>query len=169
MHFISLHFMDIAFLKNKLNICVNPESYQSTGTIFWTIFAYFMPLCHILMNLEISQAFSLLLYWVLCSVRLDVTTLIWVGTHNVVLYPLNCVLLFATPWTPPLSPGVYSNSCPLSWWCCLTIVFSASPFSFCFQSFLASGSVSMSQLFTSVLPMNIHGLFPSGLTGLISL
>ena len=29
---------------------------------------------------------------------------------------------------PPLSPGVCSNSCPLSWWCYLTILFSATPF-----------------------------------------
>ena len=32
---------------------------------------------------------------------------------------------------PPLSPGVCSNSCPLSWWCYPTISSSASPFSFC--------------------------------------
>ena len=28
---------------------------------------------------------------------------------------------------PPLSPGVFSDSCPLSWWCSLTISFSAAP------------------------------------------
>ena len=49
----------------------------------------------------------------------------------------------------PLSPGVCSDSCPLSWWCCLTISSSATPFSFCFQSFPASGSFLMSQLFAS--------------------
>ena len=55
------------------------------------------------------------------------------------------------------------------------------PFSFCLQSFPASGSFPVSQLFTSggqgigaspsasVLPMNIQGWFPLGLTGLISL
>ena len=40
---------------------------------------------------------------------------------------------------PPLpSPGACSNSCPLSWWCYLTISSSVVPFSFCLQSFPAS-------------------------------
>ena len=52
------------------------------------------------------------------------------------------------------------------------------PFSFCLQSFSVSRSFSMSQLFSlggqrtgasaSVLPMNIQGRFPLGLTDLIS-
>ena len=77
-----------------------------------------------------------------------------------------------------LSPGVCSNLHPLSQWCYLNILSSATPSSFCSQSFPASGSFPMSQLFTSsgqgigasasVLPMNIHGWFPLGLTGLIS-
>ena len=58
---------------------------------------------------------------------------------------------------------------------------SAAPFSFCLQSFPASGSFPVSQIFTSggqsigastsvsVLPINIQDRFPSGLTGLISL
>ena len=50
---------------------------------------------------------------------------------------------------PPLSPGVCSNSCPLSWWCCLTIPSSVTSFSFCLQSFPASVSFPMSQLFAS--------------------
>ena len=80
---------------------------------------------------------------------------------------------------PSLSPRVSSNSCPLSQWCYLTISSSAALFSFCLQSFPASGSFPMGQLFTSggqsigasasVLPMDIHGWFPLGLTGLISL
>ena len=36
---------------------------------------------------------------------------------------------------PSLSPGVCSNSCPLSWWCCLTITSSATLLSFCLQSY----------------------------------
>ena len=47
-----------------------------------------------------------------------------------------------------LSPGVSQNSCPLSPWCYLTISSSATPFSFCLQSFPASGSFPMSWLFT---------------------
>ena len=81
---------------------------------------------------------------------------------------------------PPLSPGVCSNSCPLSWWCHPTISSSFTHFS-CLQSFSAPGSFPVSQLFTSggqsigvsasasVLPMNIQGWFPLGVTGLISL
>ena len=49
---------------------------------------------------------------------------------------------------PSLSPRVYSNSCPLSWWCHPTISSSATPFS-CPQSCPASGSFPMSQLFSS--------------------
>ena len=82
---------------------------------------------------------------------------------------------------PSLSPGVCSNSCPLSQWCYLIISSSAALFSFCLQFFLASASFPMSQLFASggqsigtsasasVLPMNIQGWLPLGLTGSISL
>ena len=82
---------------------------------------------------------------------------------------------------PPLSPGVWSNSGPLSWWCYITISYSATLFFFCLQSFPASGSFSMSWLFASggqsirasvsasVLLMKIQGWFPLGLTSLISL
>ena len=79
---------------------------------------------------------------------------------------------------PSLSPGVCSDSPPLSQWCHPTISSSATSFSFCFQSFPALGSFPMSQLSASggqsigasalVLPMNIQGWFPLGLTDLIS-
>ena len=83
-----------------------------------------------------------------------------------------------------LSPGVRqtcSNSCPLSRWCYPTISSYAALFSSHLQSFPASGSFPVSQLFTSgdqsigasasasVLPVNIQGWFPLGLTGWISL
>ena len=82
---------------------------------------------------------------------------------------------------PSLSPRVCSVSCLLSWWYYPTISSSATLFSFCFQSFPASGSFPVSELFASggqnlgvpasasVLLMNIQGWFPLGLTGLISL
>ena len=50
------------------------------------------------------------------------------------------------PWPSP-APGVYSNSCPLSWWYHPTIYSSVVPFSSCLQSFPASGSFQMSQSF----------------------
>ena len=79
---------------------------------------------------------------------------------------------------PSPTPRVCSNSCPLSQWCYL-ISSSIVPFFFsCLQSFPASGSFPMSQLFASgsqsiwasasALPMNIQAWFPLGLTGLIS-
>ena len=123
---------------------------------------------------------------------------------------LSCVRLFATPWTvacqaslsitnsQSLLPGMLLfmgsqrvrhdwasdwtelNWCPLSRWCDPTISFSVVPFSSCLQSFPASGSFPMSQIFascgpsigvsasTSVLPMNIQDSFPFGWTSWIS-
>ena len=78
------------------------------------------------------------------------------------------------------SPGVCSNSCPLSQWCYLTISSSVIPFS-CLLSLPVLGSFSVSQFFpsvgqsigvsasASVLPVNIQDWFPLGLTDLISL
>ena len=85
------------------------------------------------------------------------------------------------PPCPSPTPGAYSNSCPLSRWCHLTISSSVIPFTSCLQSFPSSGSFPMSQFFTSgdqsiwvsasasVLPMNIQDWFSLGLTGWISL
>ena len=55
----------------------------------------------------------------------------------------------ARPPCPSPTHGVYSNSCPLSRWCYPTISSSVVPFSSCLQSFLASGSLPMSQFFAS--------------------
>ena len=75
-------------------------------------------------------------------------------------------LQHARPPYPSPTPGVYPNSCPLSWWCHPTISSSVVPFSSHLQSFPASRSFLMSQFFTSgvqsigisastsVLPMN---------------
>ena len=90
-------------------------------------------------------------------------------------------LQHARPPCPSPTPRVYSNSCPLSWWCHPTISSSVVQFSSCLQSFPASGSFPMSHFFTpggqsirvsasgSVLPVNIQDWFPLGLTGLMSL
>ena len=79
------------------------------------------------------------------------------------------------------TPGVYSNSCPLSWWCHPTISSSVVPFSPCLQSFPASRSFQMHQFFPSggqsvevsasisVLPMNTQDWSPLGWTAWISL
>ena len=88
-------------------------------------------------------------------------------------------LQYARLLCPSLSPGVCTNSCPLTPWCSLTISNSAALSSFCCQSFPASGPFPKSQFFASggqsirasasVFPMNTQGWFPSGLTGLTSL
>ena len=80
---------------------------------------------------------------------------------------------------PSLSPRVCSNSCPLGQWCHPTISSSVIPFFSCPPSFPASGSFPVSPLFASrghsirasasILPMNIWGWFPLGLTDLTSL
>ena len=86
----------------------------------------------------------------------------------------------ARPLCPSPTPGVYSNSCPLSRWCHQTISSSVIPFSSHLQSFPASGSFQMSQLFasgrqsigvsasTSVLSKNTQNWSPLGWTGWIS-
>ena len=91
----------------------------------------------------------------------------------------NSLLQHARPSCPSPTPGVYSNSCPLSQWCHPTILSFVVPFSSHLQSFPASGSFPMSQFFaaggqstrvstsTSVLPMNIQDWFPLGWTGWI--
>jgi len=99
---------------------------------------------------------------------------------------LSRVWLFATPWTAARQASLSitnsrcSNSCLLSRWCHPTISSSVVPFS-CLQSFPASGSFQMSQLFASggrsigvsasalVLPMNTQDWSPLGWTGWISL
>ena len=85
----------------------------------------------------------------------------------------------ARPPCPSSTPGVYSNSCPLSWWS--HPASSVVPFPSCPQSLPASESFPMSQLFawggqsigvvasTSVLPKNTQDWSPLGWTGWISL
>ena len=101
---------------------------------------------------------------------------------------LSRVWLFATPELrharppcPSPTPGVYSNTCPLSQWWHPAISSSVVPFSSCPQSLSASGSFPMSQLFAwgglsigvsasaSVLPMNTQDWSALGWTDCISL
>ena len=87
----------------------------------------------------------------------------------------------ARPSCPSPTLRVHSNSRPLSQWCHPTISSSVIPFSYCLQSFPASGSFPVSHLFTSGgqsigvsastsdLPMNTQDWSPLGWTGWISL
>ena len=88
-------------------------------------------------------------------------------------------LQHARPPCPSPTPRVYPNSCPSSWRCHPTISSSVVPFSSYLQSFPASRSFPISQLFTSggqsirvsasVLSMNTQDWSPLGWTGWISL
>ena len=90
-------------------------------------------------------------------------------------------LQHARPLCPSPTLGVYSNSCPLSWWCHPAISSSVIPFSSWPQSLPASESFLVSQLFTwggqsigvsalaSVLPNNTRDWSPLEWTGWISL
>ena len=90
-------------------------------------------------------------------------------------------LQHSRPPSPSSTPGVYSNSCPLNQWCHPTISSSVIPFFSRLQSFQASRSFQMGQLFASggqsigvsasasVLPMNTQDWFPLWWTGWVSL
>ena len=111
--------------------------------------------------------------------------IIHIKLHLFVAQSLRCVWLFATPWTIACQASLSTISGSLlrlrfiESWCHPTISSSVAPFSSCLQSFPASGSFPMMQLFTlggqsigasaSVFPMNIQGWFPLGWTGLMSL
>ena len=98
-----------------------------------------------------------------------------VGQSCMTLWPHE--LQHTRPSCPSPTPRAYSNSCPLSRWYHPTISSSDIPFSSCPQSFSASGSFPMSQLFasgghsigvsasTSVLPLNTQDWSPLGWTG----
>ena len=89
-------------------------------------------------------------------------------SHGLQHAKLTCLSLF---------PRVCSNLCPLSLWWYPTVSPSVTPFSYCLQSYQASGTFPMSWIFTSggqsigasvsssVLPMNIQDWFPLGLIG----
>ena len=102
------------------------------------------------------------------------------SSHSFVSYTLRAhELQHARLPCPSPPPGAYSNSCPWNRWSHPTILTSVIPFSSCLQSFPASGSFPVGQLFASgdqsigasasVLPMTIQGWLPLGLTCLISL
>ena len=114
------------------------------------------------------------------------------GEDHLVVYclflwlSLSCVWLFATPWAAAhqASQSFTSSQSLFTFMSIESVMLSnhlilCCPFSFCLHSFSASGSFPVSWLFTSggqsiwasasasILPTNIQGWFPSGLTGLI--
>ena len=87
---------------------------------------------------QICSFYSICFPWVSSSILIVWTTII-ISIIYIYIYICiycflfsHCVRLFVIPWTvvrqvpcPSLSPGVFSDSCPLSWWCYLTISSSA--------------------------------------------
>ena len=120
-----------------------------------------------------------ILIWIALYLCIALDCCCWVTRSSLTL----CDLWTAArrlPYSSP-SPGAFSNSCPLSRWCHPTILSSVVPFSSCLQSFPASGSFLMTQLFSSgvqsigasasasVLTVNIQDWLFLRWTGLISL
>ena len=116
---------------------------------------------------EVNQQLKTIIYLMLFS-------------HSVMSDSATHGLQHANLFCSSLFPGVYTNSCPLSQWCHPTISSSITPFSYCPQSSLKSGSFPMSRLLASgsqnikasasVLVMNIQSWWcPFWLTDLISL
>ena len=117
--------------------------------------------------------------------------ILWYSTHDVSAVQFNCSVMsdslrphepqHARPPCPSPTPGVHPNPCPSSQWCHPTILSSVIPFFSCPQSFPASASFQISQLFawggqsigvlalTSILPMNTQDWSSLGWTGWISL
>ena len=152
---ISLKSFCIPFLDPISPAVPQPLFREAISYFVFTIFLLFFILYYISMYLEATNNLILLLF-----------------SHSVVSNSLRLHgLQHAMLPCPSLSPGVCSNSCPLSQWCHPTISSSVIPFS-CLQFFPGSGSFLMSQFFVSggqsigapasasILPMNTQNLFP---------
>ena len=86
----------------------------------------------------------------------------------------SCVRLFVTPWIAACqaslsipTPGVHPNPCPLSWWCHPAIS-SSVVVSSCSQTFPASGSFQMSQLWLKYWSFSFNISLSNEHPGLIS-
>ena len=159
-----------------------PEwSAEPQGASMWTVPDQ---VCHLpvhpLLSREVHRAWLLgpqalrrdLFSGMQCAVLLSVTQLCLILCNS-----MDC----GTPGFPGLSPWVCTNPCPLSQWCHPAISSSVVLYPSCPQSFPASESFPVSQLFTlgdrsigalssaSVYPMNIQGWFPLGFKIEISL
>ena len=143
-------------------------------------------------NIGFRRAFSRIVYIIINHTFIQKFTRYYKNTWDYILLLLFSLpvmsdylwlhgLQHARPLCPSPSPEVCPSSCPLNQWCHPFISSSDAFFPFCPQSFPASGSFPMSQLFASdaqntgvsasasVLPTGIQGWFPLRLTGLISL
>ena len=131
--------------------------------LFWlnmSLLLIIFTLCWSVVDLQRCVSFRCIAKWFSYLLFIhSIAAALW--PHGLQHFRLSC---------PSLSPRVCSNSCPLSQWCHPMISCSFTPFSSCPQSFPASGSFPMSQLFASsswsigasasVFPVNIQDWFP---------
>ena len=148
------HLMDLGlfpawgyFEKSAMNICIHRESFFCLSKVmdqFWLL------LHPALIPRRIYSSCYLPLSFVCLFVDLGFLLLL-LFSRSVVSDPLwpRGLQHARFPWPSLPTPRAYSNSCPLSQWCHPTILSSVVPFSPCPQSFPASGSFQMSQLFIS--------------------
>ena len=166
-----------------------------SSSITWMIFQELTSSFAYVINAVCDVYLTVLMVW-MASIKLATQWREPKASRNASLFPVasqfssvaqSCPALLrphepqhSRPPCPSPTLRVYPNPYPLSWWCHPTISSSVVPFSWP-QSFPASGSFQMSQLFasggqsisvsasTSVLPMNTQDWFPLGWTGCISL
>ena len=158
-------------LYSEIHVCIShPVQQLST---FFSIFSLVVILHFHNSQTESSswlKAISFFSFWNCFSIQFSLVAQLCLDS----LWPHG--LQHIKPPCPSPTPGVYSNSSPLSQWCHPTISSSVIPFSSHLQSFPASGSFPLSQFFTSggqstgvsasapVLQMNIQNWFSLGWT-----
>ena len=177
------------FDSNIGEINIVSKVFEAVVVSFYAIFYLFVfPLCFIYFYHSIFQ----LTYLFFCHNLLLVPSKVYLISYCIVnSVQFMCSVMFdslrphelqhAWPPCPSPTPGVHSDSRPLSPWCHSAISSSVVPFSHCPQSLPASESFPMSQLFTwggqstgvsalaSFRPKKSQGWSPSEWTGWISL
>ena len=187
--FISLQSFCLSFACHLLYLIIE----KPFSVWFWDIYI-FLRLEHspyiVVFLIKISPFLSLKLFLVDILYSLVIIVIYLFNSLNMLLL-FSCSVVSYSLWPrglqhtrlpcPSPIPRACSSSCPLSQWCHPIISSSVVAFSSCLQFFPASGSFPVSRLFASggqsigalasasVLPMNIQGWLPLGLTGLISL
>ena len=155
-------FLSVKYLNNANYTAFNTNTLKKTSEISFQIYV----IC--------IYIFQICMYKCAVEIHLESVRFSSVTQSCLTLQPHG--LQHARPPCPSPTPGVHSNSCPLSQWYHPTISSSVIPFS-CPQSFQEAGSFQMSQLFISggqsigvsasrsVLPMNSQDWSPLGWTG----
>ena len=180
-------------LKNRGKYCIwflNSDAYfwyhhlDATSSLYWSFCKSILEF----LNFKLYEDNKIVICWERWNPHW-VTRILCIFLHVFIQYSRSVMsdslrpheLQHARPPCLSPTPGVHSNSCPSSWWCHPAISSSVVPFSSCPQSFPATESFPMCQLFAwggqstgvsalaSVLPKNTQDWSPLGWTGWISL